>query len=400
MATEKLYYDDSYTLEFDARVVERRDLGKGKTGLVLDRTFFYPTSGGQPHDTGYINNVPVVDVYEEGELIVHVLSGEASGDTVHGKIDWERRFDHMQQHTGQHILSQAFVEALGAETVSFHLGQEMSSIDLAGAAITTEQAMAVEDLANQVVFANRPISAAIVSPERLAALPLRKPPTVTENVRIVEVSGFDWSPCGGTHCRAAGEVGIIKIRRLERRGAETRVEFLCGRRALLDYRWKNEHILALAGLLSARDREAVSLVARMQEEAKERDKQIQDLRDELLGYEAETLLREAERVNGVAVVARVFPGREAEELKRLAFLLTAGEKAVALLAGEGRKGHLLFARTADVDCDMAAVLRAASAIIGGRGGGQPAMAQGGVPEAGRLREVIDAARAQVEACLS
>lgn len=398
MASERLYHRDPYAREFRARVLERRE-HKGKQALVLDRTLFYPTSGGQPHDRGLLGGAPVVDVFEDGDAIVHIVASPVSGDEVEGIIDWGRRFDHMQQHTGQHILSQAFVQRLEAETVSFHLGEDACSIDVAASGLTGEQLSAVEDLANAVVWENRPVRAEYVTPDQLAGLPLRKPPKVTENVRIVEVAGFDWSPCGGTHVRAAGEIGIIKIRRIERRGADTRVEFLCGGRALRDYRWRNEHLQALGNALSVRDDEAVAVALHNLEEAKGRERELNFLRDRLLDHEAAELLATAPRHAGVAVVSRVFPEREFDELKRLALKLAAGAKVVALLGSQGRKGQVVFARSGDLGMDMSAVLRAASAAIGGRGGGTPAVAQGGAPEPSRIPEAVDFAAQQVRAAL-
>ncbi|MHB1007412.1 MAG: alanyl-tRNA editing protein [Chloroflexota bacterium] len=395
MRTERLYHGDAYARQFTARVLERPSY-HGKPALILDRTLFYPTAGGQPHDVGTIDGVPVLDVVETNDAIVHVLAAPVTGETVAGSVDWTRRFDHMQQHTGQHILSQAFVQRLEAETVSFHLGDDISSIDVATSGLSPQQLNEVEDLANAVIYADTPIHADFVTPERLAALPLRKPPKVKENVRIVEVEGFDWSPCGGTHTRSAGEIGIIKLRRSEKRGNDTRVEFLCGRRALRDYRWRVEHLLTLGGALSVRDDEAVAAMLRALEAAKTRDREAQLLRDKLLDYEAAALGTAAPRVNGVALVSEVFVEREFDELKRLALKLTAGESAVALLGSQGQKGQLVFARSADVACDMNAILKAACTAVGGRGGGTPALAQGGAPDPTRIPEAVAQARRQVE----
>ena len=418
MRTQRMYYADPYARSFTAQVVARRN-DNGKVGLVLDRTLFYPTSGGQPHDTGLLGGQPVLDVVEEGEEIVHLLPADVAGDAVEGIVDWQRRFDHMQQHTGQHILSQAFIRRLEAETVSFHLGDDYCTIDVAATGLTPTELASVEELANDVIFADTPIHADFVTPERLARLPLRKPPKVTENVRIVEVADFDWSPCGGTHCRTAGEVGIIKITHVERHGADTerreavpvsarplpkrrehtRVGFLCGGRALRDYRRLSEHLATLAAALSAHSDEAVTLALRGLEEAKAREKENQALRERLLAYEAAEILAAAPRRRGVAVVSVAFAEREFEEVKHLALRLAAGEKVVALLGTQGRKGQLVFARSADVPCDVNAVLQAACALIGGRGGGTPALAQGGAPEPDRIPEALAHARQDVEALL-
>ena len=399
MRTERLYYGDPYARQFRARVLERRELA-GKMGLVLDRTLFYPTAGGQPHDKGTLGGLPVLDVFEDGEAVVHVVPARPEAVELEGILDWARRFDHMQQHTGQHILSQAFVRRLDAETVSFHLSEQTGTVDVALVGLTPDQLAAVEDTANEVIYADTPVRAGFVAPERLADLPLRKPPKVAANVRIVEVAGFDWSPCGGTHCRAAGEVGIIKILRCERRGADTRVEFACGRRALLHYRRQNELLSALGSAFSAGADEAVALALRGLEEAKAREKELLALRDRLLDYEAAERLAAAPRVGEVALVAEVFVDRKVDELKRLALKLTAGERVVALLGTQGRKGQLVFACSPGAGVDASALLREAAAKVGGRGGGTASLAQGGAADPARIADAVALAREQVAARLT
>ncbi len=232
MVTQRLYCEDAYRVEFRAtplRTVVDRD---GAAGIILDRTCFYPTSGGQPCDTGSLGSQRVLRVSEEGEDIVHWVDGVPVGEALHGCVDWARRFDHMQQHTGQHILSQAFLQTLDAQTVSFHLGEECATIDVALTVLEADEVDAVERLANEVVLSDRQVLARFVGTDELSALALRKEPTVHTDVRIVQVEGFDASPCGGTHVSRTGEIGPIAVRRWERRGQETRVEFLCGWRAL------------------------------------------------------------------------------------------------------------------------------------------------------------------------
>ncbi|MHB1134638.1 MAG: alanyl-tRNA editing protein [Chloroflexota bacterium] len=400
MATERLYHRDATARQFQARVLAQRPLGE-RVGVVLDRTLFYPTSGGQPHDLGLLGGRQVLDVYEEGAEIVHVLEAPLPEGAVEveGLVDWQRRFDHMQQHTGQHILSQAFVDVLGAETVSFHLSEVTATIDVATTGLDAAQLAAVEELANRVVFEDRPIAADFVTPERLAQLPLRKPPKVSENIRIVEVAGFDWSACGGTHCERAGQVGLILVGKTERRGAETRVEFLCGGRALRRARRLVAHVNELANSLSVGWDDAVPQALRGLQSLKELDRELERLRAALQENEAAVLVAAAPRQAGVAVVSQVFPDRAPDELKRLALKLVAGERVVVLLAAQGQKGHLLCARSADVDCDMNAVLRAALGAIGGRGGGTPALAQGGAPDPSQIESALAVALEQVQQCL-
>lgn len=394
--TQKLYYDDAYQQECQARVLERVTVGDG-LGLILDRTCFYPTSGGQPHDQGTLNGVPVSDVFEREDdgAVVHVVDGEVEGlgldegETVHGQIDWERRFDHMQQHTGQHILSQAFLQLLDAETVGFHLGAEVSTIDVDKAPLEATQLDKVEELTNTVVFADRPVRTYFVDQDCIEDLALRKQPIVTGPIRIVEVEGFDFSPCGGTHVKAAGEVGSIVITKSERRGSETRVEFLCGGRALADHRRQRHIVSELANQFSVGDRELVEAVNRLVEEAKRHRKELHALKDQLLDYEAARLWAEAEERGSLRIVRAVLAEGDGETLKGLAQRLAKKEDCVALLGLKGDRVLLSFARSADLPYDMSVLLKGACQIIGGGGGGRPDMAQGGGPAADKLEEALE-----------
>ncbi|MEW6364343.1 MAG: alanyl-tRNA editing protein, partial [Acidobacteriota bacterium] len=260
--TRRLYFEDPYCRGFTAHVIDRL-VCDGRPAVVLDRTAFYPTGGGQPNDLGTLGSAAVIDVVEreEDSAVLHVLSAPVEPDEVAGEIDWKRRFDMMQQHTGQHVVSQAFLRAAGCRTVGFHLTGEMLTIDLNNRDIAPDVADAAEDLANQVVFEDRAVVARFVAGSELDKLPLRKPPKVETNIRVVEVSEFDWSPCGGTHVARTGELGLIKILKLERRSDSMRVEFRCGRRALLDYRGKNRVLNQLAADLSVGYSEAGQAIA-------------------------------------------------------------------------------------------------------------------------------------------
>lgn len=361
----------------------------GRACLVLDRTCFYPTGGGQPCDRGLINGVGVVEVYEEGGQVIHVLADAMTEEEVRGQIDWQRRLDHMQQHTGQHILSQSFLRLSGAETVSFHLGQESSTIDLDRETLSQSQVTEVEDLANEIVQGDRPLRAYFVEAHQLAQLKLRKSPAVEGSVRIVEVEGFDLSPCGGTHLRRTGELGLIKVRRWERRGRESRVEFLCGWRALLDYRWKNEIINRLALDFSVKDREVSEAVQRLMAEDKANRRELNRLKEELLDHQAHTLLEGAEERGGLRLVRHLFDDRDVEEVRRLALRLVDHEGCVALLGVRGEKGNLVFARSDDLPFDMCQLLKRACCMVEGSGGGRPHLAQGGGPAVDRLEEALN-----------
>ncbi len=388
MVTERLYYDDAYRIEFDANILRSIAGKKGTTGIILDRTCFYPSSGGQPNDKGMLDEQHVFDVTEQDGEIIHWIAGNLGIPSVHGRINWVRRFDHMQQHTGQHILSQAFLRTLQAQTVSFHLGEESSTIDLDLDNLEPSQAESVADLANEIVFGNRPVLAQFVTAEELASLDLRKGPTVQKDIRIVQVEGFDASPCGGTHVSRTGEVGPIAIRKWERRGQETRVEFLCGWRALHDYHWKTAAVNELALAFSVKDRELPEAVFRLMEDATENRRELHHLRDQLLEFEAGELLGRARPWNDIRIVMRAFEERAPQQVRKLVSLLIENDCAIALLGVSGAKGHLVFGRSDDVSLDVANLLRKTCQRFGGGGGGQPHLAQGGGFPGARVGEAL------------
>jgi alanyl-tRNA synthetase len=336
----------------------------------------------------------VVDAVERDDgAVVHVLSGSLDADEVEGRIDWLRRFDLMQQHTGQHIISAAAVEVLGANTVGFHLSDEYSTIDLDRAPLSEADLVAVEDLSNRVVFENRPVTARFVPDEEVAGLTLRKPLSHAGPVRVVSVPDFDRSACGGTHVTGTGEVGLIKLVRSERRGAETRLEFLCGGRALADYRAKNAMVLGLSQEFTVGHWELADMVHRLADEAKETRRELRRTRDALLDSEAEGLWHRGTPIAGMRVVKAALPGRQAGDLKHLAQRLAAHPGAVVMLAttpAEGEKCYFTFARNQDVDADMGALVRLACESVGGRGGGRPGFAQGGGPAGADVAVALEA----------
>jgi len=385
--TERLYYAEPYLRQFEATVTERLSW-HGQPAVVLSRSAFYPTGGGQPHDTGSLQGVPVLDVVEReaDKAVIHLLEralpgvpAEVDQRVVTGEVDWPRRFDHMQQHTGQHILSQVAERLLDAATVGFHLSEKASTVDLDRPSLNDEQLDQLEEEANCIVFENRPVVARFVSREELAGLPLRKAPEVSGPIRIVEIQDFDWSPCGGTHVRAAGEVGLIKIVRTEHRGGETRLEFLCGGRTLADYRVKNRLLLHLASRLSVGYWELDEAIERREEEARRQRKAAQIAQGQLLEFEARSIAAQAEPLGDFVLVSRVLQDRQLADVKRLALRMAEQHGCVALLGLAGDKGHLVFAAPPDSAYDLRPVLRQACAVIGGGGGGRPHLAQGGGP---------------------
>ena len=376
MKTERLFDLDVRRTEFEGKVLERR---ADKNAVILDQTCFYPESGGQLPDIGTLNGIPVMDVQEEGEAILHVLDCPLPEGTVQGRVDWEKRFDHMQQHTGQHLLSGAFDQLARAMTVGFHMSAEYCTIDLRISGLASELADRVEDLANRVVFEDRPVKMLLLSREEALRLPLRKRPPDLESLRVLQIADFDYSACGGTHCQRTGEVGLVKIARWEKIREDVRVEFLCGGRALRDYRWRNHTINRMAGELSNAPRDLEQAFRRLRQENADKEKRIKKLLEESLKYEAERLVKEAEAPGPFRLVIRVFPARDPEEVRGLANRIAEHPGTVALLAAAGDKANLVFARSADLSFDMNLLMKEAVTRIKGKGGGRPNFAQGGGP---------------------
>jgi alanyl-tRNA synthetase len=397
MSTERLYYQDSHLTEFDARVTFVGRDAAGRALVRLDRTAFYPTGGGQPTDTGALGAARVVEcVDEEAAGVLHVVEGDAPevGAEVRGVVDWPRRRDHIQQHTGQHILSQAFVELFGAQTRSFRMLSEVCEIDLELREPSDAAVESAVDRANEIVWDDRPVRIHQVTPGEAARLPLRKDSAREGELRVIEIEGFDFSPCGGTHARRTGEVGLLAVRQWERAKGLTRVTFAAGARALADYRRANRAARASAAHFSVARDEADAAVARLLEEHRQLQRRARTLAETAARAEARDLLEEASAPAGAGplVVTRLFEGRDAEDLRRLALAVVARLDAVALLGARDETGaRLVFARGADVQIDMNALMRQACLALEGRGGGRPDLAQGGGPRAENLVQSLEAA---------
>ncbi|HEV3470914.1 MAG TPA: DHHA1 domain-containing protein [Pyrinomonadaceae bacterium] len=395
MGTERLYYHDSWLTEFDARVTSVTEGGGGRSVVTLDRTAFYPTGGGQPSDTGALGAARVVECADaEGGDVLHVVEGDAPavGSEVRGRVDWPRRLDHIQQHTGQHVLSQAFVELFGAQTRSFRMLSEASEVDVDlkdPSDATIERAV---DRANQIVWDDRRVRAHQVTPEEAARMPLRRDSAREGELRVIEIEGFDFSPCGGTHARRTGEVGLIAARQWERAKGLARITFVAGGRALSDYRRANRAARAAAAHFSVGRDEADAAVARLLEEHKQLQRRARALEELAARAEARELWEESGAAAGPRVVTRVFEGRDAESLRRLALAVAAHAGAVALLGSREEAGaRLVFARATDAPGDMNALMREACQALEGRGGGRPDLAQGGGPRAALLEQALAAA---------
>lgn len=367
----RLYFDDAYLTEFEAVVVERRVVD-GRPAVVLERTAFYPESGGQPSDRGTLGAAAVVDVREEGGEILHILDREPEGNLVRGRIDWPRRFDHMQQHTGQHILSQAFDEILRGRTLSFHLGAESSSVEIGLAKAADADVERVERRANEVVFENREVRVSMVPAERIHEVPLRKPPQVEGIIRVVAVDAFDHSACGGTHVRRTGEIGLIKIAGSDRIRGNLRFEFLCGGRALRDYGVKNRIARELGGKFNVKPEEVPAAVERLGAELKEARRRAKKTEERLAGYEAAELAAAAEG----RFITSVFDDRGPDAAKALALsLIRQGNFIVVFGARSDARSHVVAARAAAVDVDLRPLVNEIAPLLNGRGGGGPSLVE-------------------------
>jgi alanyl-tRNA synthetase len=398
MPAERLYYDDAYLQTFTARVTQRSTFN-GQPAVALDRSAFYPAGGGQPGDHGTLNDVQVLDTQaDDADEIWHILSAPLDADEVQGQIDWARRFDFMQQHHGQHLLSAACEQQFDARTVAVHLGSEICTVDLAHPGLSSEQIAAIEDTTNQMIWANAPIHARFVTPEELSTLTLRKLPQAYERIRIVSAGDFDHSPCGGTHPNRTGEVGSVVIRRWERYKNGVRVEFVCGGRAIEDYRWKNQLLLGLSAELSVSLPEITSAVQRLRAAEQTQRKTLERAQERLIDYDVQELIAAAPKFGGVPVVVQAYDDRTLDSLRLLAKRI-AESGGVALLGLRADKAQLVFNRPAGVAADMGALLKSAAAIVGGRGGGKPEAAQGGGPERERLDEALQAALTELQASL-
>ncbi len=412
--TERLYRDDPYLLEFEARVVSRGE-HEGRPAVVLDRTAFYAESGGQPWDTGTIEDVPVVAVLESGEDVLHVLAAPLAAELVRGRVDGERRRDHREQHHGQHLLSRAFVQVARAGTVSFHLGAEHATIDL-DREVTEEQARTAETLANEVIWDARPVAVRTVSRAEAVALGVTPPAEGGDAVRLVEAAGFDRQPCGGTHPRSTAEVGVVIVLARERYKGGSRVRFVCGHRALAAVRARNVVLDRLGTLLSAPPEGLPEAATRALESLALANRRGADLLERALDGEARRLLADAgvpvysstphpipPHVGGgerrspgcPALVSTIYGGWPAADLRSLAQRLVALAPCVALLGSRSDKAHLVFAQSEGLGHDIPDLLSAAALAVGGRGGGKGNLAQGGGDRLDRLDEALAAAAAAV-----
>ncbi len=402
--TNRLYYHDSFLYEFDAAVVDVVPaLNSGsRPAVILDRTAFYPTSGGQVFDTGWIvpagagagQKLRVAEVAErEDGRILHFVENVGAvekGSCVHGLVDIARRRDHMQQHSGQHVLSAAFVRLFNMPTVSFHMGDEYCSIDLDARTPSAEQVESAERLANEIVMEDRPVEIRFVTQEEALGLGLRKLRPMEKNeLRLIEIRDFDLTACGGTHVGVTGQIGCILLRKVERVRQGWRVEFVCGQRAVATARRDYATLAEAGGLFSAHIWDVPQQIRKSQGESRSSRKLGEQLLEELAELHAARLVAEAAENNGRRVVVRVFPDRDLTFIKYLAQkLIRQGPTVVALLGATSGPPGLVFAQSQGQPFDMGALMREALAQLGGRGGGSKDMAQGGPHEIAKMEAVL------------
>jgi alanyl-tRNA synthetase len=398
--TDRLYYRDSFVRAFAAHVTDIREAsrtdGVSIWQIALDRTAFYPTSGGQPHDTGILRatsrngavlDIPIEGVEEDESGQVWHLTRKplSAGTAVEGEIDWGRRLDHIQQHSGQHLISAVFARELNAPTVSFHLGEEVSTIDLGSGPVAHHSLVRVERIANELIAEDRAVSVRMVERNEAEALlaqgSLRKLPEREGPIRLIEIADYDLNACGGTHVRSTGQIGSLLIRSVERVSRGVRVEFVCGLRAIQAARCDFELLGRAGGALSTGHDDVPAAVERMLAEAKIAAKERQRLREEVATYHAIRLVVEELIENNLRVVCRMFDDRDRDYVRILASRVTASvPRTVALLASiESSPARIVLARSQDIDAHCGEIMREALASYGLRGGGSPDLAQGDLP---------------------
>jgi alanyl-tRNA synthetase len=397
MATERLYYEDAFLREFDAAVVACEQAGE-RWHLRLDRTAFYPTSGGQPFDTGRLNDVAVVDVSDEhGDEIVHIVERPIASTEVHGVIDWSRRFDHMQQHTAQHMLSAAFIELFGFQTVSFHLGRDISTVDLAAPSVVARHLDEAERRVNEIIFEDREVTVRYGTAEELAQEGIRKKVEREGVLRVIDIEGFDRQPCGGTHLSRTGQAGMLLIRKCERQKQNWRVEFVAGHRALNAARSDLSILRSAAEQIGCGMAELPQMIGKMQEERRGSQREAKKLTERLAELEAaELLAKNAQRsADGVNFFVRaVFEDAPASYLAMLASKLVANSNVRCVLAGRSAKA-IVLAQSAGLHGDMGALLRELLTKTGGKGGGSKVFGQGSVGDAATIDGIVAEAQARL-----
>ncbi|MFZ2096055.1 MAG: DHHA1 domain-containing protein [Anaerolineales bacterium] len=381
MNSQLLYQEDVTINEFEAEVIERISLPDGRTGVILDHSYFYPTGGGQEHDTGLVGDLQVVDVYkdEQHNCLVHVVAGDVPLGTVNARIDAERRLRHMQHHTAQHLLTQCILRQTGYETVSANInGYSPSTLDIVASHIGQSDLDQAELLANQGIYEDKLVKTYFVTPEELQSIPLRRPPKVTENIRIVEIDGYDYSPCGGTHVLRTGSIGLVKVLKAERQNDKQRIYFIAGLQAFDIFHRMYDALTGLSNQMSISWQDLPEVVGKQAEQLGLLQKELQSIRQASVKYEAHELLTTAEETGGMKLVRASFENRPVGELRLLAEELKKVAGIVAYLASfDSQKVSLVVTCGEGSGKDARQLLTRQLAHINGRGGGDARLAQGG-----------------------
>ncbi len=397
MMTEKLYYRNAYTFDFTANVISSSS-ENGKNVVILDRTCFYPEGGGQPADQGLLNEAEVLDVQlKDGEVLHYVSAPLSSGAAVSGKIDAERRFDYMQQHTGQHILSRSLLQSGGYQTVSVHFGTDYTAVEIDKAEIPKADLQAAEKVANEIIRQNLPVKIHWVKPEEVQQFDIRKPPPAVDKVRIVEVEGFDFSSCGGTHVSRSGEVGLIKITGLEKIRGRTRIRVKIGTRALRDYREKVGLVQQLTQLLTSGEEELPQRVSDLQHQLKQSQRELAKLQEEFVKLQAERLLAAAGKIKGITFVAETFESANNKMLKTFVEAVTARPESVAVAVGhEAERLQWVAGHSLSAEPDLKKLVLPLLPLIEGKGGGNTHLMQGGGTRPRGMEKFINQLKQKLE----
>lgn len=387
--TEKVYLENPYIRQIEARVVEKKFMND-KYYLKTNKTIFYPNlAGGQPGDKGTINGVEVLEAYEEGNDIIHVLKDNIYSDKVKMKIDWNTRFDYMQQHSGQHLLSSVFYKLHNGETTGFHIGKEFVYININIPQISKEEIAKVETFANKIIFSNFLIKSYIVEKKDISKFPVRNEPKVNSNIRIVEIDEIDFSPCCGTHVRNTGEIGIIKIRNVQQYKGNIRVEFVCGFRALKDYALKNETIKCISNMLSSKDTDVQFKVEKLFAEKQELEKENRKLREKIYKFEAANLYSNSKTKSGVHFVIKKFPNESLNYIQNIANILNTYDNTISILGVENKKNtQFVVSANNNLNINLNNILKNISKDIAIKGGGSFKLVQGSCDK-NNLDKVID-----------
>lgn len=375
--TERLYLNNPYLKQTEARIVEKI-YRNNKYYIKTDKTVFYPNlAGGQPGDKGTINGIRVLDTYDDGDDMIHVVKDNIHSDKVVLSIDWANRFDYMQQHSGQHLLSAVFYKLYNGETIGFYIGQEYVYIDVNLPEITDKEIAKIEEFANRIIFSNFQIKSYIVEQADIGDYPMVEETINSSKIRIVEIDGIDFSPCCGTHLRYTGEIGLVKIRSVEKHKGNIRVEFLCGNRALQDYRWKNNSVIEIANLLSSKDKEIDKKVLQLYEQRQSLEKENKDLKKELSRFRGDELLKSAKVIHGFNFIYKKFQEINFQEINNIANYLTDLDNNMIIFGLNNESyAQFLVGRSKDLKINMKTVFDDVKNKLDLKGGGKDELVQG------------------------